>query len=247
MKVLQLLLLKNKMNNSNNKFIKIKKNRMKIILLIIGLIIISGCSQGVYNQKNYLVGIEGLEMEFQKTNKEQVYEKEEFGIVMFVKNKGAADITSQNPAVLKIDYDEYRLFLSSTSRKVTSIDNLFGKSQTNPIGSEEPFESYFKTNLLTKNREGAKTKINYNLCYPYKTEITTMTCIDTKFAVRDESAAACKSTPYSGSGGQGAPIVITKIEPEIQLQSNYVRPQFKIYVSNFGRGYVTSADSCVSG
>jgi hypothetical protein len=228
----------------SSKYLKIN-NRILISILIITIIFISGCSQGVYDTRKYIVGTDGLVMDFQKNNKEEVYEKEEFGIVMFVQNKGSTDITPENPAILRVNYDEYRLTLSSSSKKINGISNLMGKSQTAPIGEETPFESYFKTNLLTKNREGAKTEVTYNLCYPYKTEITTMTCIDTKKAVRDESAAACTSTPYSGGAGQGAPIVITKIEPETQLQSNYVRPQFKVYVSNFAKGYVTSASSCI--
>jgi len=47
-----------------------------------------------------------------------------------------------------------------------------------------------------------------------------------------------------GQADKGAPIVVTKIEPEILLQSDYVRPQFKIYIENKGTGYVTNAASC---
>jgi hypothetical protein len=71
-----------------------------------------------------------------------------------------------------------------------------------------------------------------------------MTCIDTKTGNRDVTAAACTSETYSGESGQGAPIVVTKIEPEILVQADYVRPQFKIYIENKGTGYVTNAKSC---
>ena len=42
-----------------------------------------------------------------------------------------------------------------------------------------------------------------------------MTCIDTKSVTNADIAVACTSEKYSGSGGQGAPVVITSIEPEI--------------------------------
>jgi hypothetical protein len=71
-----------------------------------------------------------------------------------------------------------------------------------------------------------------------------MTCIDAAAVTNDERATSCKSTKYSGSGGQGAPIVITSVEPEILLQNGYLRPQFNIKISNIGKGYVTNANSC---
>jgi hypothetical protein len=55
---------------------------------------------------------------------------------------------------------------------------------------------------------------------------------------------ACKSETYNGGSGQGGPIAITRIEPEILLQSGYVRPQFKIYIENRGKGFVTSNHRC---
>jgi len=121
---------------------------------------------------------------------------------------------------------------------------LDGKSQYYPQGGEAPVEFYFKANGLTRLREGATTEITYNLCYPYTTEFTTMTCIDTKAASNADDAAACKAEVYSGVAGQGGPIVDTKIEPEILLQTNYIRPQYKIYVENLGKGYVMNTQSC---
>jgi len=216
-----------------------------MIVIIIGIILISGC-QGTYSNQNFRTGTEGVVVEFNKNTKNVVYEREEFGNIIFIKNKGATDITAENPAVLKVAYDDYRITMVGNSHTV-AITGLEGKNPWNPVGSEEPFETYFRANLLTNLREAAETEITYNLCYPYVTELTAMTCIDTNTATRSEEAAACKSETYNGGSGQGAPIVITKIVPEIQLQSNYVRPQFNIYIENRGTGYVTSADSCTSG
>ena len=71
-----------------------------------------------------------------------------------------------------------------------------------------------------------------------------MTCIDTATTGRSDVVSACQVTKYDGSQGQGSPIVITKIEPEILLQQKYVRPQFKIYIENAGEGYVTNSATC---
>jgi hypothetical protein len=229
--------------NTNNK--SDIRNIITLTLLILILTVISGCSQ-TGTTATYRTGTDGLIFDFSKVNPKSVYEGEEFGTSLFIKNVGSYDIiTRNNPAQLTVTYDDYRLefIQNSNSAPITNIW-LHGKNQYYPVGEETPVSFYFNSKRLTYLRESATTSINYNLCFPYQTELTTMTCIDTKTANNDDSAAACTSEPYSGSAGQGAPIVITKIEPEILLQTDYVRPQFKIYIENRGNGYVANTERC---
>jgi hypothetical protein len=228
-----------------------------IIALCVLSLVLAGCSgSGTYNAKTSKIGTQGLIIELSKSNPKSVYEHEEFGTALFIKNMGSTDVTEENPAMLRVNYDTYRLSsaggyydeyrLGLGDYNTLEVPNIIlrGKSQYYPVGEDKAAAFYFTSNSLTHLREGAKTEVSYNLCYPYATTMTTMTCIDTKKVTNDASAVACESTPYSGTAGQGAPIVITKIEPEILLQNDYVRPQFKIYIQNVGKGYVTSTQRC---
>ncbi len=227
--------------------ISIKKNNSVLmsIFILLTVIFLTGC-QGSGTTEKYRIGTEGLNLEFASSNVKSVYENENFGTSIIIKNIGSYDILDQsNPAILKVSFDDYRLKFTNSKENVKEQQMLInGKSKYYPKGDEINSEYYFESLKLTDLREKSTTEINYNLCYPYNTEITTVTCIDTKLANKDQTAAACASETYSGSQGQGAPIVITKIVPEIMLQTEYVRPQFKIYIENKGPGYVNNANSC---
>jgi len=219
--------------------------KLAIIIAVITTMILTGCSTTSTN--TYRVGTTGLVIEFSKANPVSVYEHEEFGTEMFIKNTGSYNVLSANPGKLRVLYDTYRISSklgNSTSNVEVPDIALYGKSQYYPIGEEAPVDFYFTSNSLTDLREGAKTTISYNLCYPYTTEFTTMTCMDTTTANKADVASACTTEVYDGQAGQGAPIAITKIEPEILLQQNYIRPQYKIYIENLGGGYVSSMNSC---
>jgi len=222
----------------------LNQNKLILILILSSIIVLTGC-QSSGSVSKYHVGTDGLSIAFSPSDPKSIYEGENFGTSIVISNAGSYDIDKNNPAILKTSFDDYRLeFVKSKDNLYTQNVILNGKSANFPKGDELTAEFYFNSLRLTELREGAKTNINYNLCYPYDTELTTVTCIDTKLANRDESAAACASETYDGGTGQGAPIVITKIVPEIMLQTDYVRPQFKIYIENKGTGYVTNVNTC---
>jgi hypothetical protein len=217
-------------------------SKLVVILIIITTLVLTGCGSSSSNQV-YKIGTEGLVLEFSKANPESVYEQEEFGTSLFIRNIGSYSVTEQNPGTLRIIYDNYRLTSQTQDANIYGIA-LEGKSINYPKGSEVPVDFYFESKRLTNLRENSKTEISYNLCYPYVTEYSTMTCIDTKTASKTDAAVACTAETYNGMAGQGAPIVITKIEPEIMLQKDYVRPQYKVYVENLGKGYVMNRQNC---
>jgi hypothetical protein len=214
-------------------------------LLMLTAIFITGCTQTGYTAKDYNTGKEGMVIEFSTSNPTNVYEQEQFSNEIIINNKGSYDVKSTNPAKVLISYDTYSLSGGNNNGQIV-LNNiaLQGKNQFYPVGEEFPFEANFKANPLTYLREKSTATISYNLCYPYATQLTTMMCIDTKTATRSAAIAECTVQNYNGASGQGAPIVITKIVPQILLQNKYVRPQFDIYVENLGGGYVTNSASC---
>ena len=219
---------------------------INLMLIICLAVLITACMPGGSTDK-YRIGTEGLRIEFATSNAKDLYEGDYFDMSLFIKNLGAGTISSNNPGNLKIVFDDYRVMPVSNNAKVGNVQSiaLHGRSAEYPAGDEEYYTYSFKTKPLTKLRESSKTSITYNLCYPYKTEFTTFTCIDTKSSTQSNTeAVACKSEPYNGGSGQGAPITVTKIEPEIMMQGSFIKPQFKVYLANNGGGYVTSAISC---
>ena len=215
-----------------------------ILLSIIMALIITGCTSGT--AEKYKIGTDGLKITFAKADPTDVYEGDEFGTGIFVDNLGASSVSSTNPGILKVSYDDYRLQAMSANLKpgASQAIVLHGRDSNYPAGDEAYYEYSFKANPLSRLHESSKTTVNYNLCYPYSTEFTVFMCIDMKNTVDANSAQVCQSTTYTDGGGQGAPIAVTKIEPEMQLQNGYVLPVFNIYIQNLGAGYVTNSTNC---
>jgi hypothetical protein len=239
-----------------------KKNNLLNNLLIRGVFISSiillvvfftGCSVGPsygnVKVKDYHVGTQGIDILFFNSNLKEVFENDTVGRSLYIQNKGAYTLNGTEKARLNVSYDEYyiTLYPQSPTKKGVQVpgpdspDGAFhGKSLEYPLGDEDYFEYVFQISELNALRETIKTTITYQLCYPYKTEMTTSMCIDTRKYTQDQSTPVCKQAPYTSSSGQGGPMAITKIVPEISMSGNIVRPQFSIYVANKGNGYVIS-------
>ncbi len=211
-----------------------------IFSLLIIAFIISGCGSGT-TQTKYYVGYTGTTIEMMKANPKIVFEEEQFTISMFVRNLGTYTIPESTPGKLTASFDEYYLSIDADSAKPKSIV-LHAKNQEYPAGDEEYYEFVFDAKKINNLALKPETTIDFGLCYPYKTEVSLATCIDTKMSSQDERTMACKSTTYTNTMGQGAPLVITKIIPEMLPQKDNIRPQFKIYIENKGKGYVINKD-----
>lgn len=218
---------------------KIYKILIVFLLISISIFIVS-CSSST-TQTNYYAGIDGVKFDFIKANPKTVFEEEQFTLAMFVRNIGAYSIPNSTKGKITVSYDEYYIIADSDSQKPQNI-SLHAKDRDYPSGDEEYYEFNFNAKDISTLRELPKTTIDFSLCYPYRTEVGLMTCIDTQINSQDTKTTACKSTTYTNSFGQGAPLVITKIIPEMLPQKNYIRPQFKIYIENKGQGYVINKD-----
>jgi len=215
------------------------------------MLIITGCNiGGTSTIKDYHVGTDGVKIVFFSSNLKEVYETDTIGRSLFIQNKGVYSLNNTRKGVLVVSYDEYYITLNtnqSPTPKIKVIDNLSGKGMNNPLGDEDYYEYVFNVAPLNELRSTVQTTIDYQLCYPYQTEVTIPTCIDTRKYTQDQSIPVCKQTTYTSSSGQGSPVAITKIIPEISMKGDVTRPQFSIYVENKGTGYVinnTGDDVC---
>jgi hypothetical protein len=58
----------------------------------------------------------------------------------------------------------------------------------------------------------------------------------------DPRDKVCTSNTETYSGGQGAPVSVTKVEPFMSKKGTIVQPSFRIYIKNTGGGSVLSYD-----
>jgi hypothetical protein len=109
-------------------------------------------------------------------------------------------------------------------------------------------EDIITVNVLTKNideqSETHTSTILATACYPYKTLFGSSVCVDTDIYGMGRGEKVCTVTDLSFSGGQGAPVTVTKIETRMlpDVNEDRVKPHFIIYVENKGNGEVISED-----
>lgn len=220
---------------------KEKYHKKLFFILIIVSIIITGCSTGSSNKSSFNIGTKGIIIEKAAGNPNNIYESEYFAIGLLIKNVGASDSSN---AIININYDDYFLRLDRTQSandKTTTL-SLEGRKRENPAGGIDYLEYVFEANTFNVLREKVDTTININLCYDYKTDLSTEFCIDAVSRTNNQKISACKTKTFTSSSGQGAPVGITKIEPELMILKDKIRPVFRIYIKNLDNGYILKPD-----
>ncbi len=183
--------------------------------------------------------------------------KSKFNIAVLLENKGAADITCDN------DFESCGFFLvfskepikitsylkEGTSQSVTgnlkdALETVDGKSKL--IGKESYLSGGGAAMELSaeveENVEATTTSLVVaNACYPYKTSLSASVCVQTAHYTVPEESRTCELKTLSFSN-QGAPVAVKKIEQESILSGGYVKPRFKIYISEVGKGTVIAKE-----
>lgn len=177
------------------------------------------------------VGTQALEMLFEKElPPKKIFEETPFTVLVNIYNKGTSEITN---GVYVLGYENQYVDLEK-NRGVLRIE---GKTIDNPRGGFARIQLRGKTKSLGPQLEGLTTGLSFTACFPNKTSAGLTTCIDTKPEEQDKTKE-CKVIEKTYTGGQGAPITITKIEPLMIPVKNGVQPVFKISIKNIGKGQV---------
>ena len=218
------------------------------IFLIFAVIVI-GCTSSPSSKTkevDVFVGTDGLTAEFAKTAPPpKVFEDSNFPILLRIRNKGAYSIKDSNKAALSLGIEKdyiKDLKVEEQGRVVsTRFDNLAyffvdGKTTINPQGDEVITSLSAKTSKLDPQSELKESTITATLCYPYNTILSTTVCIDTDVAGINPGKKVCSAKDLVFNSGQGAPIAVTKIEPQMIPVENEIKPQFLIFVENKGKG-----------
>ncbi len=218
----------------------------RTVFFALALLVISGCGTGGSkatgtNEINVFRGTDGIITEFIKGNPpEAVYVgkgKTEFYAFLSVDNKGAYNIDSGYLNLLiEKDYVE---FADDVARPIKFA--LAGRTKDDPMGghTEGSFRLYAKG--LDENSVSKKTQISAIFCHDYRTKAAVPVCVDADFLNRRVGAKPCAVKDESLSG-QGAPVVVTKVETRMMPKEDIIVPSFIIYVENRGKGQVLNPD-----
>lgn len=211
-----------------------------IIGIIILTIILSGCNSS--SNKNTIKtvdlykGTDGLDFEFLKDSPpNEIYSNQSFQIITLIKNKGPYAIDN---ARIILSYDNTDFYFKGSKDYTFSLN---GKDVYNTRNDEKIKSFYVQAIPLLPNSEFLQSTILATACYGYQNKLTTDICIDIDPYNLMPVEKPCKITDQSFSG-QGGPVGVSKIEQKTIVSDKGVRPQFLIYIKNFGQGQVISKD-----
>ena len=217
---------------------------MKKVLLIIMILVIVGCTQSKgpsasITKEDVHKGNLGLVMNFGENMPPlKVYEGDVFPIGIELMNKGAFDIT-EGYLLLNLEEDNLQLEKGSIKDDI----EIKGKSIGNPKGDFGIISFLAKSNKIGKETETITSNIIATACYKYRTSFSKDVCVDTDFYNLKKGEKACSAEDMVFSSGQGAPVSVVKVEPNMLEDDGVIKPRFVIYIENIGRGNVINPNS----
>lgn len=218
----------------------IKNNFILLLIIILGVVLISGCistnkPDTPITDVNIYKGTDALEIEFlPESPPDEIYEEEIFQVVALLKNKGAYPI---NNGIVVLTYeDDY-----FESGKALEYFQLRGKDMYDYSDDKIIKDFYLESKKLEGMSTGHDSILLITACYDYKTILSTKICIDTDPHQIKEIKKTCETETESFSG-QGSPISVKRIEPKMLSTPNGIKPQFRVYIKNNGRGEIISKD-----
>ena len=212
-----------------------------IVALLIGMIIISGCSgiktgqtkeQAAAAAQTVHTGFKGITIDFVKNNPpDTIFTNSPLDIVVEVKNEGASDATG----TLYLSGFDPRLFnILPTSKDF----DLEARSQFNTFGGYDTIAFNAPNVFLPKGTDTLTQNFQASACYQYKTSATVPVCIDPNPNSVLENEA-CRIVNPSVAGGQGGPVGLTVVQEEAAPG----RVNFIMTIANQGDGQVVSTSS----
>ncbi len=189
-------------------------------------------------------GSSALEFSIHSSSQNEIMMCQSGNLVFELKNSGISDANG----ILSVILDKE--ILSESENSKSRAFNIKAKSAFNPTGGSEFFELKLKSLGLPEQLEFYNTPVILQACYPYKTVANVQVCIDPDVKNLNPSKP-CRSSSVSLSGGQGAPVALTRIEPLMITEEAGVKPVFVIYAQNIGSGNLISSQdptlACISG
>lgn len=216
-----------------------KRGLIVIIAVIVLVLIVSGCDRRKINpderiRQDVFRGTEGLYMRFvPDLPPTRIYDAGALNILAELENRGTADVSGTNCYAHLSGYDE--TIIRGMDREKYCGPNLWGKSSVYPEGGFDTIE--FKTDYvrLPFGVDSLKQKFILTTCYDYETIASPIVCIDPNLYKVRALKEACTVRDVTVSGGQGAPVAVTRVDVDMLGRDKVA---FRIHIRNVGGGTV---------
>jgi hypothetical protein len=189
-----------------------------LVIIIFSSFFFSACNGGPTTFDQY-TGTKGVTAYLLQNNPPaEVYENSDVMLMAEIWNKGAYTPGSEQNKLIYVSLNVDDVYLKLNDGE--DRNNLFkyylhGKQEGWPIG-EKTIQPIGKlhVNDIPGTRESPSTKIEVNVCYPYKTYFSQTICVD-KDIYNLEKNPICRNQKTYSYGGQGAPVIISKVEVDM--------------------------------
>ena len=202
------------------------KKEVLVILLVLALLLIAGCQRGP-RQIDIYRGTEGVKVSFpDNLPPRELYEGSVVLVSVELWNKGAhpLDDWNNNHGIATLNYDPL-YFSPETGPGLVDPASFLGQGHINRKflvqGRSYDFhtgEKYYadlgflRVKEVPGTREAPLTNIQAGVCYPYRTVLSQSVCIDADIYGLEHDPVCRSARTHSYSGGQGAPVVISRVE-----------------------------------
>ncbi|MFQ5475019.1 MAG: hypothetical protein ACE5DM_04240 [Candidatus Nanoarchaeia archaeon] len=217
------------------------------ISIMILVLLLTGCKtrDEAVISTNYRMGTEAMKMSFIKNMPtDTIFSGEVFNIGINLENVGAHEILNGKITVSGYERNQYE-FEGGNTQKF----QLQGKNMFTPAGEQAPVIFNVKSTcfpaMAQQIRTDLKTTFRATACFTYATVASTQVCVDTNpLSSQTAKKKVCDVKAIELSGGQGAPIAVTKIEPSMIPIGNGVKARFLIHLKNLNtKGVVYATDA----
>lgn len=219
--------------------------RRVLVPCIILVLLLSACQAFPVQRKEQVVipdvkiGTQGIVLStLPNAPPSEVFEDSLFNVVVDLNNQGAADVIT---GAYALNIEEQ--FFSLPRQQPTGFFAVRGKSIFSPQGDRTRVSFAVRAGLLAPQQRRHDGRLLFSACSPYATDAVAQVCVDTD-VLEKQPRKACRPAPVAMGGGQGAPVMVTRVETRMlpHERPDRVRPEFVIGIRNAGQGKVVAQE-----
>ncbi len=183
---------------------------------------------------DYNVGTDGLRVGFNPASNSDISLCGQANVYADLNNRGVFDIDG---GTFNFIFDN-RFFTAPDAKGVLALER---KSVYNPRGGDVRKVLQLRNIGMPEQFEFYSSPVIFQACYAYQTRASVPVCIDPD-VLNLNSKKVCVPEVKSLSGGQGAPVAITRVETLMGPSGDDVVPSFIIHLQNVGNGQIVDVD-----